>query len=42
MIDIRDRWAAGSTYEYFMGRWSRSLAPLASHTFHLDLGGMAA
>jgi SAM-dependent methyltransferase len=23
-----DRWAAGSTYEDFMGRWSRQLAPL--------------
>ncbi len=27
MIDVRDRWAAGSTYEEFMGRWSRRLAP---------------
>jgi SAM-dependent methyltransferase len=27
MTDVRDRWAAGSTYEDFMGRWSRSLAP---------------
>lgn len=24
---ITDRWAAGSTYEEFMGRWSRKLAP---------------
>lgn len=24
---MRDRWAAGSTYEDFMGRWSRRLAP---------------
>jgi len=24
---VRDRWAAGSTYEEFMGRWSRRLAP---------------
>jgi SAM-dependent methyltransferase len=27
MSEIRDRWAAGSTYEEFMGRWSRQLAP---------------
>lgn len=27
MSDVRDRWAAGSTYEAFMGRWSRQLAP---------------
>jgi SAM-dependent methyltransferase len=27
MAEIRDRWAAGSTYEDFMGRWSRQLAP---------------
>jgi len=27
MSDVRDRWAAGSTYEDFMGRWSRQLAP---------------
>jgi SAM-dependent methyltransferase len=26
MADIRDSWAAGSTYEDFMGRWSRRLA----------------
>lgn len=26
MSDIRDRWAAGATYEDFMGRWSRRLA----------------
>ena len=25
---MRDQWAAGSTYEDFMGRWSRRLAPL--------------
>ena len=28
MPDILDRWEAGSTYEGFMGRWSRPLAPL--------------
>jgi len=28
MADVRDRWAAGSAYEQFMGRWSRRLAPL--------------
>jgi SAM-dependent methyltransferase len=27
MSDLSDRWAAGSTYESFMGRWSRLLAP---------------
>ncbi|HEU4723797.1 MAG TPA: class I SAM-dependent methyltransferase [Candidatus Eisenbacteria bacterium] len=27
MTEIRDRWAAGTTYEAFMGRWSRLLAP---------------
>jgi SAM-dependent methyltransferase len=27
MADVRDRWAAGATYEEFMGRWSRLLAP---------------
>jgi SAM-dependent methyltransferase len=27
MTDVRDKWAAGSTYETFMGRWSRRLAP---------------
>ena len=25
--DTRDQWAVGSSYEDFMGRWSRSLAP---------------
>jgi SAM-dependent methyltransferase len=25
--EVRDRWAAGATYEDFMGRWSRQLAP---------------
>jgi len=28
MADVRDRWAVGSAYEQFMGRWSRRLAPL--------------
>jgi SAM-dependent methyltransferase len=27
MSRVRDQWAAGSTYEDFMGRWSRQLAP---------------
>ena len=27
MTNVRDRWAAGSNYEEFMGRWSRGLAP---------------
>src|SRR5262245_12915941 len=27
MTDVRDQWAAGATYEDFMGRWSRRLAP---------------
>lgn len=27
MIDVEDQWRAGSSYEDFMGRWSRRLAP---------------
>jgi len=27
MTSVRDQWAAGSSYEEFMGRWSRRLAP---------------
>ena len=27
MTDLRDQWNAGATYEDFMGRWSRRLAP---------------
>ena len=27
MSEVRDSWAAGATYEDFMGRWSRQLAP---------------
>ncbi len=27
MTNVQDRWVAGSTYEDFMGRWSRLLAP---------------
>jgi SAM-dependent methyltransferase len=27
MSEVRDRWAAGSRYEDFMGRWSQQLAP---------------
>src|SRR5215813_2835857 len=27
VADFPDRWTAGSTYEDFMGRWSRRLAP---------------
>lgn len=27
MTGVRDQWAAGSSYENFMGRWSRRLAP---------------
>jgi SAM-dependent methyltransferase len=27
MSGVRDRWAAGSSYEDFMGRWSQQLAP---------------
>lgn len=27
MTGVRDQWAAGSSYESFMGRWSRRLAP---------------
>lgn len=45
MAKIADRWAAGSTYENFMGRWSRELAPklvdwlqIAADTHWLDVG----
>ena len=45
MPDILDRWEAGSTYEGFMGRWSRPLAPLfvswlpvPGHAHWLDVG----
>ena len=45
MSDVRDRWAAGSTYEDFMGRWSRQLAPqfvswlrVPGHVHWLDVG----
>jgi SAM-dependent methyltransferase len=27
MPELSDKWAAGGTYEHFMGRWSRLLAP---------------
>lgn len=27
MTGVQDQWAAGSSYEDFMGRWSRRLAP---------------
>ena len=27
MSNVRDQWSAGTTYEDFMGRWSRQLAP---------------
>jgi SAM-dependent methyltransferase len=27
MVKVADKWAAGSAYEDFMGRWSRQLAP---------------
>ena len=27
MPELSDKWAAGATYEHFMGRWSRLLAP---------------
>src|SRR6188472_3650271 len=27
MTDVRDRWSTGASYESFMGRWSRLLAP---------------
>lgn len=40
-----DRWAAGSTYEAFLGRWSRQLAPMfvswlsvPAHSHWLDIG----
>jgi SAM-dependent methyltransferase len=39
MSEIRDRWAAGSTYEQFMGRWSRQLAPRFVSWLQSPLGG---
>jgi len=45
MPDLRDSWAAGSTYEEFMGRWSRRLAArfvswlsIPAGTHWLDIG----
>jgi SAM-dependent methyltransferase len=45
MVDVADRWAVGSTYESFMGRWGRRLAPIfvewlgvASELHWLDVG----
>lgn len=45
MTKIRDGWAAASTYEEFMGRWSRRLAPrfvswlgIARNLHWLDVG----
>lgn len=45
MSKVHDRWAAGSAYEDFMGRWSRQLAPpfvswlrIASGLHWLDVG----
>jgi len=45
VAEIRDEWAAGSTYEAFMGRWSRELAPrfvswlaIPAHVHWLDVG----
>lgn len=43
--EIRDQWATGSTYEDFMGRWSRLLAPrfvawmqIPAHVHWLEIG----
>jgi 2-polyprenyl-3-methyl-5-hydroxy-6-metoxy-1,4-benzoquinol methylase len=45
MSNVQDRWTAGSTYENFMGQWSRRLAPkfvtwlqVPSNTHWLDVG----
>ena len=45
MSEMRDPWAAASTYEDFMGRWSRQLAPrfvswlrIPGNTHWLDVG----
>ena len=27
MNDVKDKWDGGNSYEYFMGRWSRLMAP---------------
>jgi len=39
MVGVDDRWTAGSTYERFMGRWSRQLA--VRFVSWLDLPGQA-
>jgi SAM-dependent methyltransferase len=39
MSDVRDRWAAGSSYEDFMGRWSRRLAPRFVSWLHAPARG---
>jgi SAM-dependent methyltransferase len=45
MSEVADRWAAASTYESFMGRWSRQLAPqfvawldIQEHSHWLEIG----
>lgn len=45
MPEVSDKWAAGATYEDFMGRWSRLLAPrfvawlpVRSNAHWLDVG----
>jgi SAM-dependent methyltransferase len=38
MAGIPDSWTAGSTYEGFMGRWSRQLAPLFLSWLHVPAG----
>jgi ubiquinone/menaquinone biosynthesis C-methylase UbiE len=38
MADLQDVWAAGSTYEGFMGRWSRQLAPLFASWLQVPAG----
>ncbi len=38
MSQLADNWAAGSTYEHFMGRWSRQLAHEYVHWLDCDAG----
>lgn len=38
MADVRDQWLAGTSYEDFMGRWSRALAPRFVSWLQLPLG----
>ena len=38
MSEVRDTWAAGATYEAFMGRWSRQVAPRLVNWLRIPAG----